>query len=92
MRAGIVVTDLCLVSAQPMLEELVTPHEAKYIGPVLKLTEEERGAVAVGEPDYATLRSEFSGSNFIGLVLKRRGVRRPRAAGCGLGWAFRGVV
>src|SRR5699024_3275407 len=34
-RAGIVVTDLRPVGAQPMFEEFVSPHEAKHIGPLL---------------------------------------------------------
>src|SRR5690625_7789086 len=41
-RAGIVVTELRPVGAQPMFEPFVTPHEAKHIGPLLEQRSEER--------------------------------------------------
>ncbi|HEY4535506.1 MAG TPA: hypothetical protein VIG71_05970 [Enteractinococcus sp.] len=47
-RAGIVVTDLRPVGAQPMFEEFVTPHEAKHIGPLLEQIKHEHGHAAIG--------------------------------------------
>src|SRR5699024_3863318 len=47
-RAGIVVTDLRPVGAQPMFEEFVTPHEAKQIGPLLEQIKHEHGPAAIG--------------------------------------------
>ena len=47
-RAGIVVTDLRPVGAQPMFEEFVSPHEAKHIGPLLEQLKHEHGPGAIG--------------------------------------------
>lgn len=47
-RAGIVVTDLRPVGAQPMFDEFVTPHEAKHIGPLLEQIKHEHGPAAIG--------------------------------------------
>ena len=47
-RAGIVVTELRPVGAQPMFEPFVTPHEAKHIGPLLEQIKHEHGPAAIG--------------------------------------------
>lgn len=47
-RAGIVVTELRPVGAQPMFEEFVSPHEAKQIGPLLEQIKQEYGPAAIG--------------------------------------------
>ena len=47
-RAGIVVTDLRSVGAQPMFEEFVSPHEAKQIGTLLEAVRREHGPAAIG--------------------------------------------
>ena len=47
-RAGIVVTELRPVGAQPMFEEFVSPHEAKQIGPLLEQIKHEHGPAAIG--------------------------------------------
>src|SRR5699024_9902424 len=48
-RAGIVVTDLRPVGAQPMFEEFVTPHEANQIGPLLEQIKPEPRPAAIGQ-------------------------------------------
>src|SRR5699024_192524 len=47
-RAGIVVTDLRPVGAQPMFDEFVTPHEAKKIGELLEHIRSEHGPAVIG--------------------------------------------
>jgi len=47
-RAGIVVTDLRPVGAQPMFDEFMTPHEAKNIGELLEHIRSEHGPAAIG--------------------------------------------
>src|SRR5699024_2030266 len=47
-RAGIAVTELRPVGAQPMFAQFVTPHEAKHIGPLLEQIKHEHGDAAIG--------------------------------------------
>lgn len=47
-RAGIVVTEMRPVGAQPMFEEFVSPHEAKQIGHLLEDIRSEHGPAAIG--------------------------------------------
>lgn len=47
-RAGIVVTELRPVGAQPMFEEFVSPHEAKHIGSLLEDIRRDHGPAAIG--------------------------------------------
>ena len=47
-RAGIVVTELRPVGAQPMFAEFVSPHEAKHIGSLLETVRRAHGPAAIG--------------------------------------------
>src|SRR5699024_5915987 len=47
-RAGIVVTELRPVGAQPMFAEFVSPHEAKHSGSLLETVRRAPGPAAIG--------------------------------------------
>src|SRR5699024_8454751 len=47
-RAGIVVTELRPVGAQPIFEQFVPPHETKQISPLLEQIRHDHGPAAIG--------------------------------------------
>lgn len=47
-KAGITVTELRPVGAQPMFDEFVSPHESKHVGTLLEQVRAEHGSGAIG--------------------------------------------